>query len=47
MREDGEYDGKGMVNVIEVVQNLSGREMVNSMRDKIVLKYEKEINRLR
>ena len=47
MREGGEDDGKGMVIVTEVVQSLGGREMLNPMRDGIVLKYEKEINRLK
>ena len=47
MREGGEDDGKGMVSVIEGVQSLGGREMSSPMRDGIVLKYEKEINRLK
>ena len=47
MREGGEDDDKGMVSVIEGVQSLGGREMLSSMRDGIVLKYKKEINRLK
>ena len=47
MREGREDDGKGMVIVTEVVQSLSGREMLNPMRDGIVLKYETDINRLK
>ena len=47
MREGGEDDGEGMVSVIEGVQSLGGREMSSPMRDGIVLKYEKEINRLK
>ena len=47
MREGGEDDDKGMVSVIEGVQSLGGREMLSLMRDGIVLKYKKEINRLK
>ena len=47
MREGGEDDGKGMVSVIEGLQSLGGREMLSPMMDGIVLKYEKEINRLK
>ena len=47
MREGGEDDDKGMVSVIEGVQSLGGREMLSPMRDGIVLKYKKEINRLK
>ena len=47
MREGGEDDGKGMGSVIEGVQSLGRREMSSSMRDGIVVKYEKEINRLK
>ena len=41
MRKGGEDDGKGMVSVIEGVRSLGGREMLRSMGDGIVLKYEK------
>ena len=44
MREGGEDDGKGMVSVI---QGLGEREMSSPMRDAIVLKHKKEINRLK
>ena len=44
MREGGEDDGKGMVSVI---QGLGEREMSSPMRDAIVLKHMKEINRLK
>ena len=47
MREGGEDDGKGMGSVIEGVQSLGRREMSSPMRDGIVVKYEKEINRLK
>ena len=47
MRECGEDDGKGMGSVIEGVQSLGGREMSSPMRDEIVLKYEKEVNKLK
>ena len=46
MREGGEDDGKKMVSVIEGVRSLGGREMLSPMRDGIVLKCKKEINRL-
>ena len=44
VREGGEDDGKGMVSVI---QGLGEREMSSPMRDAIVLKHMKEINRLK
>ena len=42
--EGGEDDGKVMGSVIE---GLGGREMSSPMKDGIVVKYEKEINRLK
>ena len=45
--EGGEDDGKVMGRVIEGVQSLGGREMSSPMKDGIVVKYEKEINRLK
>ena len=45
--EGGEDDGKVMGSVIEGVQSLGGREMSSPMKDGIVVKYEKEINRLK
>ena len=47
MRKGGENDDKGMVSVIEGVQCLGGREMSSPVRDGIVLKYKKQINRLK
>ena len=41
MKEGGEDDDKGMVSAIEGVRSLGGREMSSTMRDGIVLKYEK------
>ena len=45
--EGGEDDGKVMGSVIEGVQSLGGREMSSPMKEGIVVKYEKEINRLK
>ena len=45
--EGGEDDGKVMGSVFEGVQSLGGREMSSPMKDGIVVKYEKEINRLK
>ena len=45
--EGGEDDGKGMGSAIEGVQSVGGREMSSPMKDGIVVKYEKEINRLK
>ena len=45
--EGGEDDGKVMGSVIEGVQSLGGREMSSPMKDGIVVKYEKEIDRLK